>query len=210
MKQKIFDYKIKPKYNIEDFYVTNANIEAYNFIINIDDNLINNIIIYGPNKSGKTHLGNIWSKINKAIIYNKNKNIFNIKNNIFIDDYDKNTSEEDLFHLINHCSINNLKLLLTTNKHINEQIFNLPDLSSRIKSFVSIEIKMPDDELIVNLINKLLSDKQIIVNNPEIFPYILKRINRTYEDIYVLVKKLDQFSLEKKKEINISLIRELI
>ena len=69
---------------------------------------------------------------------------------------------------------------------------------------------MPDDELIVNLINKLLYDKQIIINNSEIFSYVLKRINRTYKDIYLLVDKIDKLSLEKRRELTIPLIKELI
>ena len=47
-------------------------------------------------------------------------------------------------------------------------------------------------------------------NNSEIFTYVLKRINRTYEDIYLLVENIDKLSLEKKKELTIPLIKELI
>ena len=69
---------------------------------------------------------------------------------------------------------------------------------------------LPDDELIVNLLIKLLSDKQIIIHNSEIFSFILKRINRTYENIYWLVEKIDKLSLEKKRELTIPLIKELL
>ena len=69
---------------------------------------------------------------------------------------------------------------------------------------------MPNDELIVNLLIKLLSDKQIIIHNSEIFSFLLKRINRTYEDIYKLVQKIDKLSLEKKRELTIPLIKELL
>ena len=93
---------------------------------------------------------------------------------------------------------------------ISNYIFELKDLSSRLKSFNFIEIKKPDDELIVNLINKLLYDKQIIINNSEIFSYVLKRIKRTYKDIYLLVDKIDKLSLEKKRELTVPLIKELI
>ena len=83
-------------------------------------------------------------------------------------------------------------------------------MSSRLKSFNFIKIKIPDDELIVNLINKLLYDKQIIINNSEIFSYVLKRIKRSYKDIYLLVDKIDKLSLEKKRELTVPLIKELI
>ena len=125
-------------------------------------------------------------------------------------DFFEDLNEENLFHLINHCFNNNLKILLLTDKLISNYSFQLKDLSSRLKSFNFIEIKIPDDKLMINLINKLLFDKQIIIKNSEIFSYILKRINRTYEDIYLLVEKIDKLSLEKKRELTIPLIKDLI
>ena len=211
MKQTTFEYNILPKHNIENFYVSEANIDAYNFIIN-KNNLINYSILYGPSKSGKTHLGLIWKEMNNAAVYhNENFNDFIQSNkNIFVDNFLEDLNEENMFHLINHCFNNELKILLCTDKLISNYIFELKDLSSRLKSFNFIEIKKPDDELIVNLINKLLYDKQIIIHNSEIFSYLLKRINRTYKDIYLLVDKIDKLSLEKKRELTVPLIKELI
>ena len=148
---------------------------------------------------------------NAVIYYNENYNdIIQCKKNIFVDNFLEDLNEENLFHLINHCFNNELKILLCTDQFISNYIFELNDLSSRLKSFNFIEIKKPDDELIVNLINKLLYDKQIIINNSEIFSYVLRRINRTYKDIYLLVDKIDKLSLEKKRELTVPLIKELI
>ena len=211
MRQTTFQYNILPKYNLENFYVSKANKDAYDFIIN-ENKYSNYIILYGPKKSGKTHLGLIWKKMNKAITYNSDlyNNIIQSNNHIFFDNFLEDLNEENLFHLINHCFNNDLKILLCTDKLISNYTFELKDLSSRLKSFNFIEIKKPDDELIVNLINKLLYDKQIIINNSEIFSYVLKRINRTYKDIYLLVDKIDKLSLEKKRELTVPLIKELI
>jgi len=211
MKQTTFEYNILPKQNLENFYVSDANKDAYNFIIN-ENNFNDYSILYGPSKSGKTHLGLIWTEMNNAVIYNNyNYNdIIQCKKSIFVDNFLDNLNEENLFHLINHCFNNDLKILLCSDKLISNYIFELKDLSSRLKSFYFIEIKIPDDELIVNLINKLLYDKQIIIHNSEIFSYVLKRINRTYQDIYLLVDKIDKLSLQKKRELTIPLIKELI
>ena len=207
MKQTTFEYNILPKYNLENFYVSEANKDAYNFITN--ENKFNNYsILYGPTKSGKTHLGLIWKEMNQAVIYNNTNynEIIQSVRNIFFDSFLENINEENLFHLINHCFNNDLKILLCTDKLISNYLFELKDFSSRLKSFNFIEIKKPDDELIVNLMNKLLYDKQIIINNSEIFSYVLKRINRTYKDIYLLVDKIDKLSLEKKRELTVPLI----
>ena len=211
MKQQFFNYKIPSKLNLENFHVTASNTNAYKYVISKND-IIKQTILFGPKKSGKTHLGLIWKKNNNAISFdNKNyENILQNKRNIFIDDFFNDLNEEILFHIINHCKNNNLKLLLTSVKLLNEHDFKFLDLSSRLKSFHILNINLPDDELIINLLIKLLSDKQIIIHNSEIFSFILKRINRTYENIYWLVEKIDKLSLEKKRELTIPLIKELL
>ena len=73
-----------------------------------------------------------------------------------------------------------------------------------------ISINKPDDEILINVLTKLLMEKQFIIKNKDIFEFLLKRVNRTYEDIYNLVNKMDKLSLEKKRQLTIPLIRELI
>jgi len=210
MEQSYFNYNLKPGLAIDDFFVSTSNKKAYNFILNkkIDNQ---KILLIGPNKSGKTHLGKIWQKNNNAVSYENNfEIILNYKKNIFIDDFLKNINEEQIFHLINHCSINKLTILLTSKKEVFEHNFLLKDLVSRLKTFNLLRIDLPDDDLIINLMIKLLHDKQIIIKNEEIFHYILKRIERSYEEIFLLIEKIDKLSLEKKRELTIPLIKKLL
>jgi len=210
MEQSYFNYNLKPGLAIDDFFVSTSNKKAYNFILNkkIDNQ---KILLIGPNKSGKTHLGKIWQKNNNAVSYENNfEIILNYKKNIFIDDFLKNINEEKIFHLINHCSINKLTILLTSKKEVFEHNFLLKDLVSRLKTFNLLRIDLPDDDLIINLIIKLLHDKQIIIKNEEIFHYILKRIERSYEEIFLLIENIDKLSLKKKRELTIPLIKKLL
>ena len=210
MEQSYFNYNLKPGLAIDDFFVSTSNKKAYSFILNkkIDNK---KILLIGPNKSGKTHLGKIWQKNNNAVSYENNfEIILNYKKNIFIDDFLKNINEELIFHLINHCSNNKLTILFTSNKEMFEHNFFLQDLLSRIKTFHTLRIDLPDDDLIINLMIKLLHDKQIIIKNEEIFHYILKRIERSYEEIFLLIEKIDKLSLEKKRELTIPLIKKLL
>ena len=71
-------------------------------------------------------------------------------------------------------------------------------------------IKNPDDEILINVLTKLLTEKQFIIKNNDIFEFLLKRINRTYEDVYKIVDKMNSMSLEKKRQLTIPTIRELI
>ena len=62
----------------------------------------------------------------------------------------------------------------------------------------------------MNLMIKLFNDKQIIVKNPEIFNYIIKRVDRSYEKVFILISKIDKLLFEKNKQLTIPLIKELI
>ena len=129
---------------------------------------------------------------------------------MIIEDLFTDLNEENIFHLINHCNMNKLKILITTNLDINQHQFILQDLLSRLKTFNYVSIEKPDDEILINVLTKLLIEKQFVIRNKGIFEFLLKRVNRTYEDINQIVEKMDTISLEKKRQLTIPLIRELI
>jgi len=210
MKQFFFNYHLYPNFSINDFFVGNSNLEAFNILIT--DNSINDkTILMGPEKSGKTHLSIIWQEKHNALKYNQNfKQIIEKKQNILIDDLFYNMNEEEIFHIINHCHFHNLKILITSSQLIGNYHFKLQDLSSRLKTFFSININLPDDELLINLMIKLFHDKQIIVKNPKLFNYIIKRVGRSYEKVFNLIDKIDKLLLQKNKQLTIPIIKELI
>ena len=88
--------------------------------------------------------------------------------------------------------------------------FKFNDLSSRLKTFSNLEINQPNDEMLLAILTKLLIDKQFIINSNEIFEYILRRVDRSYQGINDIVNKLDILSLEKKRQLTIPLIKEIL
>ena len=209
MQQKYFNYNLKAHLSIDDYFIGDSNQDSYNRLIN--NTFSKNFFLNGPTKSGKSHLGLIWKKKFHAISYENNLNqILDKKLNVLVDNFFKNTNEEDVFHMINHCNSNNLNILIISNVSLFEFKFKLKDLSSRLKTFTNIKINLPDDLLLMNLMIKLLNDKQIIVKNPEIFNYIIKRIDRSYEKVFILINKIDKLLFEKNKQLTIPLIKELI
>ena len=210
MEQSFFNYDLRPNFSINDYFVGSSNIDAYNLLINNINS--NNIFLIGPSKSGKTHLSLIWQNKFKAIIYDNTnvKQILDNNFNVIIDNIFNNINEEEIFHIINHCSSTNCNILVTSNINLNEYTFQLKDLSSRLKTFINVNIDLPDDELLINLMAKLFHDKQIIVKNPEIFHYIIKRVHRSYEKIFHLIDKIDNLLMKKNKQLTIPIIKELI
>ena len=208
IKQKSFNYKFNDDYDNElNFFVNKTNFYAFNAIINNDTKFS---FLYGPKKSGKSYLSKIWLKKNNGVEYKNNyEEILNLKNNILIDNlifYD----QEKIFHIVNNCILNNSKILITSDIKINSFDFKFNDLSSRLKTFSNIEINQPNDEMLLAILTKLLIDKQFIINSNEIFEYILRRVDRSYHGIYDIVKKLDILSLEKKRQLTIPLIKEIM
>ena len=207
--QKFFKFETKNELDLSSFFVNETNNEAFSSINK--KYLAENIFLVGPKKSGKSHLANIWKNNNDAIFFNNNfDKILSQNKNVLIDDLFINLNEEMLFHLINHCKSNNLIMLITSEINLFDYNFKLPDLLSRLKTFNHAKIKKPDDEILVNVLTKLLIDKQFIIKNNEIFDYLLNRIHRTYEEVYNIVKKMDKMSLEKKRQLTIPSIKELI
>ena len=210
MEQSYFNYNLKPNLSINDFFVGSANEDAYYSLIK-SNKFSNKLSLIGPKKSGKTHLSLIWKVRFDAINYKENLNeVISKKRNILIDNLLDGIVEENIFHIINHCDLNKLKILITSDRSFNNCKFRLKDLSSRLKIFTKIKIDLPDDELLINLMIKLFHDKQIIVKNHEIFSYIIKRVDRSYEKIFNLINKIDILLLKKNKQLTIPLIKELI
>jgi chromosomal replication initiation ATPase DnaA len=85
----------------------------------------------------------------------------------------------------------------------------LPDLVSRIRNCLVIGIKNPDDNLIFALLIKYLSDRQINIDK-KLIEYIIKRIDRSYEKIFLFINKIDRLSLKKGKPINLATIKEAL
>ncbi len=208
IKQKSFNYKFNDNnYNELNFFVNKTNFYAFNALINNDTKFS---FLYGPKKSGKSYLAKIWLKNNNAIEYNNNyETLLNLHSNILIDNlifYD----QEKIFHIVNKCILNNSKILITSDIKINSIDFKFNDLSSRLKTFSNLEINQPNDEMLLAILTKLLVDKQFIINSNEIFEYILRRVDRSYQGINEIVKKLDILSLEKKRQLTIPLIKEIL
>ena len=207
--QKIFNYHFSKNNDKENFFVNQTNHEAFDAITN--NNFDQNIFLFAPKKSGKSHLLNIWMEKNNALFFDNNlSEIIKLNKNVAIDDIFNNSSEEIFFHLINHCKIYNLKILITSSLDLNDYDFKLKDLQSRLKSFYYLTIKIPDDEMCKMLLTKLFLEKQIIIKHKDIFDFIFKRVDRTYADIFYFVEKIDKLSLEKKRQLTIPLIKEIL
>ena len=213
--QLILKFPSNKSFLKEDFYVSQSNQEAYDFIDSWPKWIKRIVNIFGPTGSGKTHIASIL-KNKTSFLEVKSDSLsdeiflkFKTKELLIIENLDKKISESLLFSLWNVALQDNKYLMITSKKPINSYPFKLKDLASRVKSTLSIGINLPSDDLISVIIAKNFSDKQIKVEKKHI-DYIIKRIDRSYEKISQFILTLDKYSLKKGTPFSLKLIKEVL
>jgi chromosomal replication initiation ATPase DnaA len=215
MSQLIFNFPFTTNYFEEDFFVSSSNFEAYKLIETWPKWPSRNINIYGPTGCGKSHLANILKKkinsffINASDVSNNSLALIKLKECLIIDNYENNIEENLLYTIINQTHQSNQYVIINSDQPISSLEIKLEDLKSRLNSFSKITIDLPTDDLIKVVLTKNFSDKQIQIDN-KLIDFILKHINRSYEDIFNFIKKIDELSLSTGKSININLIKKVL
>ena len=213
--QLLLNFTLNKNYLEQDFYLSSSNRNAYNLIKCWPKWIKRTINIYGEKFSGKSHLSSIFEKKTTCIkifspkLSNKTVQNFKIKQALVIEDLDENISENLLYTILNIVEQESKYLLITSLKPLNKFNFKLPDLISRIRNCLTIKLNPPDDDLIYALLIKNLSDRQISIDK-KLIEYIIKRIDRSYEKIFIFIHKIDNISLQKGKPINLINIKEAL
>ena len=168
------------------------------------------LIIYGPNKSGKTTIAKKFSINNNIdLIYNVHKDL-NFNKETYLDLNTLPGEDESFFHFLQFFISNNIPLTIFTSENSIENLSNnfyLPDVISRLKQFNLCNIQNPDKDLLFKLINKYLSLKSISVPE-EIIIEVIKYIERTYLSAYEAANTINHLLYENNHNINLSLIRK--
>jgi chromosomal replication initiation ATPase DnaA len=215
MNQLTLKFPFKTNYFEEDFYVSVNNFDAYKLIESWPKWPSRFVNIFGPSGCGKTHLANIFSKkinsffIKASSLSDSSLPEIKIKECLIIDEYKNNVDEKLFYSVLNQSYLSNQYIIINSLKPIQSFEVKLNDLKSRFNSFVNIGIDLPTDELIKVIISKNFSDKQVKIENKSL-EYIIKNIERSYEAIFDLIDKLDDFSLSTGKSININLIKKAL
>ena len=213
--QTLFDFKFNKNYLDQDYYLSSSNQDVYNLINSWPKWIKKTINLYGEKFSGKSHLASIFEKKTTCIKVFSGKfsdetiQNFKTKQAVIIEDLDENFSENLLYTVLNIIEQENKYLLITSLEPLHKFNFKLPDLISRIRNCLIIGIKNPDDNLIYALLIKYLSDRQINIDK-KLIEYIIKRIDRSYEKIFLFIHKVDKLSLKKGKPVDLTTIKEAL
>ena len=129
---------------------------------------------------------------------------------IFMDGYNhlfnSEEGEKKLFNLFNLSKEKKIKVFFN-NSLQGPQVIKLDDLKSRLSSSLQVDFPaLSDNDKKIIVINFL--KKRGLLMNEQSIDFILKRYSRNLNDLIELSIKLDEISLEQKKNITIPLIKE--
>ncbi len=164
------------------------------------------MIMAGPHGSGKSHLASIWADKAEAMVVDSAaeggiEEAARANANILIDGIgDRAIDEKALFHLVNATREAGKHLLITSRRWPSQWPVALPDLMSRIKSALMVEISEPDDDLLSGVITKLFSDRQMAVDNL-VVRFLVSRIERSLATAQDIVARIDRAALEQRVRV---------
>ena len=216
MSQLIFKFPFKTKYYEQDFYVSSNNFSAFKLIENWPNWSSKWLNVFGETGSGKTHLSKILEKkiknieiINAKAVEEKIIDRLEKLQCLIIDNYENNIDQKFLYSLLNQSKQLENFILINSIKPLSDFKYDLPDLKSRLDSFLFIGIDLPTDDLLNVIITKSFSDKQVELD-PKVSDFIIKNVDRSYDKMFKFLKELDELSLSSGKPININLIKKVL
>ena len=212
------DLKSPVSFDMADFIVSDSNAEAARFIESWQDWPLHFAAIAGPPASGKSHLLHGWAADVSAEIIAPTIDIASLKpaGLYALDDVNCRGADGEfllddvaLFHLYNWTREIGATLLVTADGPPTQWPRALPDLKSRLSTIPVALIEEPDDNLLIMLLVKLFSDRQLEVNM-DVIHYILKHIERSFYAARKLADSIDAAALAARRKVTKALVKECL
>lgn len=216
--QLSFDLPAIPALGREDFFVAPSNAMAVAMIDAGAGWPGGKLVLTGPAGAGKTHLAHAWaSQTGARIVPAKGLREDQVPDlaagPVVIEDVpeiaDDLPAQKALFHLHNLALANGQALMMTGRPAPNLWALSLPDLQSRVQAATHIALEAPDDSLLAVVLAKLFSDRQILPR-PDVIPYLVSRMDRSFAAAAEIVDQLDRMALAESRTLSRALAIRLL
>jgi chromosomal replication initiation ATPase DnaA len=200
----------------EDFVVSPANAEAVKAVDAWPAWHGGALALIGPEGSGKSHLAQTWAAAaNAAVIPAKGKvDLGALRGRpVLYEDADRDRTRRDeiLFHLFNMAAHADTGggLLITGRTPPSGWSAALPDLRSRLNAVTVAQLEEPDDEILESMLRKFFRERNIRPTE-DVFPYLLRRIERSAPKAREMVQRLDEAADAEGRPVSRALARQIL
>ena len=218
--QLILDILPPPFYAQGRFIKSVSNCEAFSAIESWPKWPSSILSLYGPKGCGKTYLSHIWKTSSKASFLTLNGCYTLLETSLrettppfscfILEDLVLCAQDEKiLFDLYNFIYEKKSFLLITSSLPLTQEVYVLKDLQSRLKSLWTIEIKHPDESLLLELMYRYFDDVHLYVEE-NLLKYALLRLERSFEHILLFCEYLNKISLAQHQKITRSLMKKVL
>ena len=156
------------------------------------------LAIWGQDGCGKTHLVHVWAARHDAVLLTgpmlHDLALVPEAGALALDDANGVADDRVLLHLLNIARDRGLSVLLSSRLPPARWPVRLPDLSSRLRAIVAVEIHQPEDGLLHALLVRLLAERQLEVA-PAVQAWLLRRLPRSPAVLREAVACLDREGL---------------
>ena len=173
------------------------------------------LALIGPEGSGKSHLAAGWAAAaNAAVIPARGKvdlGALRGRAVLYEDaDRDRGRGDEFLFHLFNMAAHAELGgLLITGRSPPSGWSAALPDLRSRLNAVTVALLEGPDDAILESMLRKFFRERNIRPTE-DVFPYLLRRIERSAPKAREMVQRLDEAADAEGRPVSRALARQIL
>ena len=170
------------------------------------------LALVGLEGSGKTHLAQAWRDQVRAAEVDPASppaDLRDLAGRPVLMEHADRSDPETLFHLINMAAQPGGGLLLTARTTPATWPTSLPDLRSRLNALHVAELGPPDDELLEGVLQKFFRER-LIRPSDDIFPYLIRRMERSVPVALALVEKLDEASDAEQRSVSRALARQIL
>ena len=204
-----FDLPVRPALGRDDFLVAPSNAVALAMMDDWPNWAKHKLALTGPAGAGKTHLAHVWADATGARIVAARdlagSDIEDLSRTpVAVEDVDEIATDAAaqiaLFHLHNLMAAAAVPLLMTGTTPPRHWALSLPDLQSRVDAAGHARLDPPDDTLLAAVLAKLFADRQL-VPKPDVIPYLLNHMDRSFAAARDMVSALDASSLAQKRAL---------
>jgi chromosomal replication initiation ATPase DnaA len=214
--QLVLDLGHRTALGAEDFLVGSSNAAAVALVDSWPGWVAPTALVVGPPQSGKSHLAHVWQARSGAGILAASElretdvERLGAAGALVIEDLDRGIGcERTLFHLLNLAREQCASLLLTSAVSPGDLAIALPDLRSRLRAAVMVEIAAPDDGLLSAVLVKHFADRQLPVD-PQIVAWLVVNMERTMADAARVVDAIDRLALASRRKVTRPLAAEAL